>query len=80
MREAHHFPGAFVQAGRIGFVFLGQYLGGSMLMRLPSGRCLTYRALWEPSRRGRRADRREAIETDLRARLWPDSVVARAAS
>jgi hypothetical protein len=37
-----------VPVGRIGFIFLSNYLGGSLLMRLPSGRCLTYRRLkWE---------------------------------
>jgi DNA polymerase len=48
MREAHHFPGQMASAGRISFVFLAGYLGGSLLLRLPSGRCLTYRKLrWE---------------------------------
>jgi DNA polymerase len=48
MREAHRFQKQFVPAGRVGFIFLGDYLGGSMLMRLPSGRLLTYRGLrWE---------------------------------
>jgi DNA polymerase len=47
-REAHHFPDNFVPAGRVGFIFLKNYLKGSLLMRLPSGRFLTYRALkWE---------------------------------
>jgi DNA polymerase len=50
MREAHHFPDSsdFVYVGRIGFIFLSDYLGGSLLMRLPSGRYLTYRRMkWE---------------------------------
>jgi DNA polymerase len=50
MREAHHFQGTptLVFAGRIGFIFLRDYLGGSLLMRLPSGRYLTYRRMkWE---------------------------------
>jgi DNA polymerase len=48
MHEAHNFPTIYVSAGRVGFVFINNYLGGSMMMRLPSGRVLTYRALrWE---------------------------------
>jgi DNA polymerase len=48
MREAYHFPGNFVSVGRVGFVFMANYLGGSLLLRLPSGRCLTYRKMyWE---------------------------------
>jgi DNA polymerase len=48
MHEAHNFPTNYVPAGRVGFVFIRNYLGGSMMMRLPSGRILTYRALrWE---------------------------------
>ena len=48
MRQAHRFPNTYVPVGRIGFIFLSNYLGGSLLMRLPSGRCLTYRRLrWE---------------------------------
>jgi DNA polymerase bacteriophage-type len=47
-REAHHNPGGFIPVGRIGFIFLPNYLGGSLLMRLPSGRLITYRRLkWE---------------------------------
>jgi DNA polymerase len=48
MHEAHNFPTNYIPAGRVGFVFIRNYLGGSMMMRLPSGRVLTYRALrWE---------------------------------
>ncbi|RPI47093.1 MAG: hypothetical protein EHM67_00245, partial [Hyphomicrobiaceae bacterium] len=48
MRDAHEAPGQFTSAGHIGFIFLKEYLGGSLLMRLPSGRMLTYRGLkWE---------------------------------
>ena len=47
-RAALDTPGYFAEAGRIGFVFLKKYLGGSLLMRLPSGRLITYRAIrWE---------------------------------
>jgi len=45
---AHRAPNHFIQAGRVGFIFLPHLLGGSLLCRLPSGRMLTYRALrWE---------------------------------
>jgi len=41
-------PYTRVPAGRVFFVFLPDYLDGTMLCRLPSGRYLTYRALrWE---------------------------------
>jgi len=47
-RDAHEAPGHFTHVGPISFVFLKDYLGGSLLCRLPSGRFLTYRALrWE---------------------------------
>jgi hypothetical protein len=35
-------PGSFTTAGRIGFFYHEDYLGGSLLMRLPSDRWLTY--------------------------------------
>jgi DNA polymerase bacteriophage-type len=35
-------PGLVTEAGRIGFVYWANYLGGSLLMILPSGRVLTY--------------------------------------
>jgi hypothetical protein len=38
-------PGQYFAAGRVGFIFLRDYLGGSLLCRLPSGRLLTYRAI-----------------------------------
>jgi DNA polymerase len=38
-------PGTIHRAGRIHYVFLQRYLGGSLLAILPSGRCLTYRAV-----------------------------------
>jgi DNA polymerase len=43
--EAYGVPGHYVPAGRVGFIFLHNYLGGSLLMRLPSGRFLTYRQM-----------------------------------
>ena len=46
--EAKDNPGEFVAVGRIGFIFIADLLGGSMLMRLPSGRFLTYRRMhWD---------------------------------
>jgi DNA polymerase len=36
-------PGQPHRAGRIWFRYQAEYLGGSLLCRLPSGRCLTYR-------------------------------------
>ena len=35
-------PGQITTAGRIGFVYRDDYLGGSLFMALPSGRLLTY--------------------------------------
>src|SRR6476620_1226869 len=35
-------PGHITMAGRIGFVYREDYLGGSLFMALPSGRLLTY--------------------------------------
>jgi DNA polymerase bacteriophage-type len=41
-------PGVAYDAGRITYIFLKDYLGGSLLCRLPSGRFLTYRRIkWE---------------------------------
>lgn len=41
-------PGAPQQVGRLVYVYLHGYLGGSLLCRLPSGRCLTYRNIrWD---------------------------------
>jgi DNA polymerase bacteriophage-type len=41
-------PGQVFEAGRISYVFLRGYLGGSLLCQLPSGRFLTYRRIrWE---------------------------------
>jgi hypothetical protein len=36
-------PGQITTAGRIGFVYRDDYLGGALFMALPSGRLLTYR-------------------------------------
>jgi DNA polymerase bacteriophage-type len=38
-------PGHKVKAGRVSFTFKPLYLGGTLICELPSGRCLTYRAL-----------------------------------
>ncbi|HEU4687326.1 MAG TPA: hypothetical protein VFS23_03140, partial [Vicinamibacterales bacterium] len=40
--RAFQAPGTAQTAGRIAFIFAPSYLGGSLLMRLPSGRCLVY--------------------------------------
>lgn len=45
MNDARERPGELIPAGRVGFVWLSNYLGGSLLCRLPSGRFLTYRAV-----------------------------------
>jgi hypothetical protein len=48
MRAACDAPGQPYYAGRICFVFLSGYFGGTLLCRLPSGRFLTYRSIrWE---------------------------------
>jgi DNA polymerase len=40
--EAWDLPGRITTAGRLGFVFRNDYLGGALFMALPSGRLLTY--------------------------------------
>jgi DNA polymerase bacteriophage-type len=45
VRRARMLSGVAFQAGRIWLKFERGYLGGSLLARLPSGRCLTYRAM-----------------------------------
>jgi DNA polymerase len=45
MLGARASPGREYKAGRVTFVFAVNYLGGTLLCQLPSGRYLTYRAL-----------------------------------
>jgi len=45
MLGARASPGREYKAGRVTFVFVTNYLGGTLLCQLPSGRYLTYRAL-----------------------------------
>lgn len=41
-------PGVEFACGRVSYIYLADYLGGSLLCQLPSGRFLTYRAIrWE---------------------------------
>jgi DNA polymerase len=41
-------PHQFFEVGRVGYLFLPEYLAGSLMCRLPSGRFLTYRKIkWE---------------------------------
>jgi DNA polymerase len=48
MLRAHGLPGHHFLAGRVAFTFLPDYLGGSLMVTLPSHRVLTYRRLrWE---------------------------------
>ena len=48
INQALERPGSFFQCGRVGYIYLDDYLGGSLLCQLPSGRFLTYRAIrWE---------------------------------
>ena len=48
MLQAREAPQELFPVGRVGFVYYPNLLGGSMLMWLPSGRLLTYRAWrWE---------------------------------
>jgi DNA polymerase bacteriophage-type len=48
LNRAIEAPGQPVAAGRVSYVYLRDYLGGSLLCMLPSGRCLTYRRIkWE---------------------------------
>jgi DNA polymerase len=42
-RDAMKIPEQTFHVGRLSYVFLPSYLGGSLFCRLPSGRCLTYR-------------------------------------
>jgi DNA polymerase bacteriophage-type len=44
-QQARTMPGVTVAAGRLRYVYLREYLGGSLVCQLPSGRCLTYRQL-----------------------------------
>ena len=58
VNDALRAPGIIFGAGRIRYVFLMNYLGGSLLCVLPSGRCLTYRnikyeTVVEKDKRGR---------------------------
>jgi DNA polymerase len=46
--RAYEAPGHLAEVGAVGYIFLKDYLGGTMLCRLPSGRFLTYRRVkWE---------------------------------
>jgi len=48
IHQAMQRPGELVGCGRVAYVYLPDYLGKSLLCRLPSGRMLTYRAIrWE---------------------------------
>lgn len=48
INQALERPGMFFECGRVGYIYLDDYLGGTLLCRLPSGRFLTYRAIrWE---------------------------------
>jgi DNA polymerase len=40
-------PGTVCEAGRVSYVYISDYLGGSLICILPSGRCLTYRNIRE---------------------------------
>jgi DNA polymerase len=41
-------PGTLIEVGRVAYIFMDNYLGGSLMCRLPSGRWLTYRRIrWE---------------------------------
>jgi len=49
VERAMRLPGLEQPVGRLKYCFARDYLGGSLLCELPSGRFLTYRALhWEP--------------------------------
>lgn len=48
INQAIERPGTFYECGRVGYIYLADYLSGTLLCRLPSGRYLTYRAIrWE---------------------------------
>jgi DNA polymerase len=80
LNRAIETPGSVVQVGRVAYVYLGGYLGGSLLCRLPSGRYLTYRGIrWE---RVEEVDEDTGQITDVRyelmfgrdmgrVKLWP---------
>lgn len=46
VKAAREHPGTLCPAGRINYLFLSDYLNGSLLCILPSGRVLTYRKLF----------------------------------
>jgi len=77
-------PGEFISHGRVGYVFLKHYLGGSLMCRLPSGRFLTYRKIkWEmvdvvDEDTGLVTDRKRELlfSRDMgRLKLWPGLLV-----
>jgi DNA polymerase len=48
VNDAMATPQSIQEVGRVKYVFLPSYLGGSLMCQLPSGRCLTYRRLrWD---------------------------------
>jgi DNA polymerase len=60
-------PGQAFSVGRIVYVYLKDYLGGSLLCRLPSGRYLTYRRIkWE---RVEEVDEETGVITSVRYEL-----------
>lgn len=48
INQALERPGVFYAAGRVGYIYLADVLGGTLYCQLPSGRFLSYRAIrWE---------------------------------
>jgi DNA polymerase len=45
LNQAIETPLTYIPVGRVGYIYLKDYLGGSLLCRLPSGRWLTYRRI-----------------------------------
>src|SRR4029077_10111008 len=78
--SAWELPGQVTTAGRIGFVYRDDYLGGALFMALPSGRLLTYpRPRWRDvdvlDRAGKpTGEKRSELSfrrAHGRAKLWP---------
>jgi len=45
LNQAIETPSTYFPVGRVGYIYLREYLGGSLLCQLPSGRWLTYRRI-----------------------------------
>jgi DNA polymerase len=83
LNQAIENPGTFYPAGRVGYIYMAGYLGGSLLCRLPSGRWLTYRRIkWEQVKQVDEDGKETGWERELRfsrdhgrLKIWPGLAV-----